>query len=214
MGDILAVDDTPASLKLLTDTMTAEGYQVRAALSGELALEATASEPPELVLLDIRMPGMDGFEVSRRLKARPETRDIPVIFISALSETVDKVLGFELGAVDYVTKPYQREELLARVRTHLELHRLRQHFEGMVDERTAELRASEETLHRLNRKLRAISNCNQALLRAVDEQALLNDVCRIICDEAGYRMAWVGYAEHDDAKTIRPVRRRLQQRRK
>jgi PAS domain S-box-containing protein len=145
-GDILAVDDTPASLKLLTDTLMAEGYQLRSALSGELALDAAASEPPELVLLDIRMPGMDGFEVCRRLKARPETCEIPVIFISALSETVDKVLGFELGAVDYVTKPYQREELLARVGAHLELYRLRHRFERMVDERTAELRASEEKL--------------------------------------------------------------------
>jgi PAS domain S-box-containing protein len=204
-GDILAVDDTPASLKLLTDTLKAEGYQVRSAMSGELALEAAASDPPELALLDIRMPGMDGFEVCRRLKAQPETRDIPIIFVSALSETVEKVVGFELGAVDYVTKPYQREELLARVRTHLELHHLRQHFEKMLGERTAELRASEEATARMNRELRAISNCGQALMRASDEQTLLNDVCRIVYDEAGYRMVFVAYAENDEAKTIRPV---------
>lgn len=145
-GRILAVDDTPASLKLLTDLLKAEGYEVRSAISGELALHAAASNPPELVLLDIRMPEMNGFEVCRRLKAQPETRDVPVIFVSAVTETDEKVQGFELGAVDFVTKPYQRDELLARVRTHLELNRLRNHLEDLVDVRTSELRASEKKL--------------------------------------------------------------------
>lgn len=116
-GRILAVDDTPASLKLLTELLKAEGYDVRSAIHGELALQAALIEPPELVLLDIRMPDMDGFEVCRRLKAQALTAHIPIIFVSALTDTEDKVRGFELGAVDFVTKPYQREELLARVRT-------------------------------------------------------------------------------------------------
>lgn len=141
-GKILVVDDTPASLKLLTELLTTEGYEVRSAISGELALYAATSNPPELILLDIRMPVMDGFEVCRRLKAQPKTRDVPVIFVSALSETNEKVEGFELGAVDFVTKPYQREELLIRVRTHLEMTRLRTRLEFLVDERTNELRAS------------------------------------------------------------------------
>lgn len=145
-GTILAVDDTPASLRLLADILMAEGYEVRPAISGELALRAAAANPPELILLDIRMPGMDGFEVCRRLKAEPATRDVPVIFVSAVAETGEKVQGFELGAVDFVTKPYQREELLARVRTHLELTRLRGHLEELVQERTAELRHSEKKL--------------------------------------------------------------------
>jgi putative nucleotidyltransferase with HDIG domain len=119
-----------------------EGYEVRAAINGELALHSAASNRPELVLLDIRMPGMDGFEVCRRLKAQPETRNVPVIFVSAISDTVEKVQGFALGAVDFVTKPYQREELLARVRTHLEMDRLRNHLEDLVDERTKKLRTS------------------------------------------------------------------------
>lgn len=143
-GNILAVDDTPASLKLLTDILKSEGYQVRSAISGELALHAAAVEVPELVLLDINMPGMNGFEVCKRFKVQEEMREVPIIFVSALSETLEKVTGFELGAVDYVTKPYQREELLARVRTHLELSRLRNHLESMVEERTRELRVSEE----------------------------------------------------------------------
>ena len=145
-GKILAVDDTAASLRLLTDILKEEGYEVRSAISGELALRAAASNSPELVLLDIRMPGMDGFEVCRRLKAQPATRDVPVIFVSAVSETDEKVHGFEIGAVDFVTKPYQRDELLARVRTHLELNRLHNHLGDLVEERTAELTESEKKL--------------------------------------------------------------------
>jgi response regulator RpfG family c-di-GMP phosphodiesterase len=145
-GKILAVDDTPASLRLLTDILKDEGYEVRSAISGELALHAAALNPPELVLLDIRMPGMDGYEVCRRLKADAATRDVPVIFVSAASEMSEKLQGFEIGAVDYVTKPYQRDELMARVRTHLELHRLRHHLEELVDERTAALKESEKKL--------------------------------------------------------------------
>jgi putative two-component system response regulator len=145
-GKILAVDDTPASLRLLTDLLKTEGYDVRSAISGELALHAAASELPDLILLDIRMPAMDGYEVCRRLKANPETRDVPVIFVSAAVEMSEKLKGFEIGAVDYVTKPYQREELLARVRTHLELNSLRNHLEELVDVRTAELKISDEKL--------------------------------------------------------------------
>ncbi len=145
-GNILAVDDTPASLKLLTDLLKEAGYEVRSAINGELALHAASQNPPELVLLDIRMPGIDGYEVCRRLKAHPSTRDVPVIFVSAATESDEKVQGFHVGAIDYVTKPYQRDELLARVHTHLELNRLRNHLEELVGERTAELKESERKL--------------------------------------------------------------------
>lgn len=143
---ILVVDDTPASLKLLTDIMKAEGYDVRSAISGELALNAAASNPPDLISLDIRMPEMDGFEVCKRLKVTAATQEVPVIFVTAASETDEKVRGFELGAVDYVTKPYQRDELLSRVRAHLELHQLRHHLSEMVDAQTARLVESEKKL--------------------------------------------------------------------
>jgi putative two-component system response regulator len=145
-GQILAVDDTPASLKLLTELLKAEGYDVRSAINGELALHAAMLQPPELVLLDVRMPGMSGFEVCERLKTEARTRDVPVIFISALADTEEKVRGFTVGAVDYVTKPYRREELLARVHTHLELNRLQRHLEEMVAERTQSLQESERRL--------------------------------------------------------------------
>lgn len=145
-GKILAVDDTPASLRLLTDILKEEGYEVRSAISGEMALHAAEVNLPDLVLLDIRMPGMDGYEVCRRLKASAVTSHVPVIFVSAASEMNEKLQGFEFGAVDYVTKPYQREELMARVRTHLELNRLRHHLSDLVEIRTNELRASEKKL--------------------------------------------------------------------
>ncbi len=143
---ILAVDDTPASLRLLTDILNGEGYQVRSAINGELALRAAQTQPPQLILLDVSMPGMDGFEVCKRLKQVPRLRDVPVIFVSALSDMQDKLNGFDIGGVDYVTKPFQRDELLARVRTHLELYHLQHHLEEMVEERSRRLLESETRL--------------------------------------------------------------------
>ena len=141
---ILIVDDDSESRTLLKSILTAEGLDVRAADGGDLALTAIAVEKPELILLDIRMPGMDGFEVCRRLKESASTRDIPVVFLTASGELAEKIEGLRLGAVDFITKPFQREELLARVRTHLELARLRADLEKRVAERTAELRESEQ----------------------------------------------------------------------
>jgi putative nucleotidyltransferase with HDIG domain len=143
---ILAVDDTPASLRLLTEILSSEGYLVRSAINGELALHAAIAQPPKLILLDVNMPGMDGFEVCRHLKEQSDLREIPVIFVSALSEIPDKLMGFEIGGVDYVTKPFQREELLARVQTHLQLYNLSHHLEEMVEQRTRSLKESEERL--------------------------------------------------------------------
>jgi DNA-binding response OmpR family regulator len=159
-GEVLIVEDTPASLKLLSDLLTEAGYYVRQAPNGELALWTAQSRPPELILLDIRMPGIDGFEVCRRLKATPELSQVPVIFLSAQHDTDDKVRGFELGAVDFIAKPFQAEEILARTDAHVKLGRAqkalaeeRALLEQRVAERTAELareveqrRANEEFL--------------------------------------------------------------------
>lgn len=133
-GRILVVDDTLASLKLMSDTLKAEGYEVYSTDNGELALGAAASKHPELVLCDMRMPGIDGLEVCRRLKQQDDTRDIPLMFISAATAVDERVAGFAAGAVDFVSKPFQRDELLARVQTHLELARLRAHLEQRVQE--------------------------------------------------------------------------------
>jgi len=155
---ILVVDDKSESLVLLTGILAAEGYQVRSADSGRLALASIAAWPPHLILLDIRMPGIDGFEVCRRLKASEGTRNIPLIFISAATEVEERVAGLALGAVDYVTKPFRREELLARVRTHLELGRLRAHLEEQVSERTIELCATIERLRESEERFRSMAD--------------------------------------------------------
>jgi sigma-B regulation protein RsbU (phosphoserine phosphatase) len=127
--NILIVDDTPANLRLLSQMLSERGYGVRAVTSGARALESVYVTQPNLILLDIRMPEMNGYEVCERLKQDPRTMDIPVIFISALNEITDKVRGFNLGGVDYITKPFQFEEVLARVETHLALRRLQKQLQ-------------------------------------------------------------------------------------
>lgn len=123
-GTILVVDDTPANVRFLVGTLTENGYTVRPAIDSQSALVGALAEPPDLILLDIQMPNMNGYEVCSKLKASPITRHIPVIFISALSEVLDKVKAFGVGGVDYITKPFQLEEVLARVETHLAMQYL------------------------------------------------------------------------------------------
>lgn len=121
-SNILIIDDEPAVLKLLKDILIAEGLSVRPFNNGELALRSAQTDAPELILLDIRMPDMDGFAVCRRLKENPRLKDIPVIFISAATDLEEKVKAFQAGGVDYITKPFQREEVVARVKTHVALN--------------------------------------------------------------------------------------------
>lgn len=129
---ILIVDDTPANLSVLVDTLSETGYKLMVAEDGEDALAQTARAQPDLVLLDVMMPGVDGFETCRRLKAQPTTRDIPVIFMTALTDTAEKVRAFSAGAVDYITKPIQHEEALARISTHLTIRRLRHELQQQL----------------------------------------------------------------------------------
>ncbi len=136
---ILVVDDTPANLEVLSEALSDAGFEVAIATDGELAISQAELSFPSLILLDVMMPGIDGFETCRRLKASNITQDIPVIFMTALADSTDKVRGLNLGAVDYVTKPFQEAELIARVKTQLKLHHLTQHLEQQVTERTAEL---------------------------------------------------------------------------
>jgi len=124
-ADILVVDDTVENLRLVVNLLHEAGYKARAVPNGEMALQAVAKRPPDLILLDIRMPGMDGFQVCQTLRDKPEYRDIPIIFLSALSEDADKLHAFQVGGEDYITKPFQTPEVLARVRTHLEIARNR-----------------------------------------------------------------------------------------
>ncbi|BAY61856.1 response regulator receiver sensor signal transduction histidine kinase [Calothrix brevissima NIES-22] len=134
-GTILVVDDNPTNIQVLFDILSEIGYRVAIAKSGEAALQRLQSYQPDLILLDVMMPGIDGFETCQRLKAEPTTCEIPVIFMTALSDTVDKVKGLSLGAVDYITKPIQHEEALARIRVHLQLH----NSQKILEQRTSEL---------------------------------------------------------------------------
>jgi len=136
---ILLVDDQPANLQVLSQTLENIGCKLLFAKNGESALAIAQKVRPDLILLDIMMPGIDGFEVCRRLKTNPDTQKIPVIFLSALDETRDKVRGLQLGAVDYVAKPFQPEEVIARVNTHLMIHRLSTEVQMQRDELEHEL---------------------------------------------------------------------------
>lgn len=137
---VLIVDDIEENLAVLTETLTAEGYSPLQAKNGERAIEIARKANPDIILLDIKMPGIDGYETIKRLKSDEQTREIPVIFLSALNQIEDKVRGFECGAVDYVSKPFQKEEVLARVSTHIHLREAKRCIE-------AEREKSEKLLH-------------------------------------------------------------------
>lgn len=140
-ASILVVDDTPHNISILFDALSHYGYQVLTERDGKSAIEQIRYARPDLILLDVMMPGMDGFETCRRLKSDPDTADIPVIFMTAMTETIDKVNGFNMGAVDYITKPFQLPEMMARVQTHLTLRQLQRELEqtnAQLEERVAE----------------------------------------------------------------------------
>jgi len=187
-GEVLIVEDTPASLKLLSDLLTEAGYYVRQAPNGELALWTVQSRPPELILLDVRMPGIDGFEVCRRLKAAPATAHVPVIFLSAQYDTDDKVRGFALGGADFIAKPFQAEEILARTdaqvrlgRAQLALASERAHLEQRVRERTAELAELAASLEREVERRRA----NEDTLRLAARVFAATQDAIVIADAGG-----------------------------
>jgi two-component system NtrC family sensor kinase len=155
-GTILIVDDNSANLGVLSDALSQAGFEVRVAKSGKMALERVKYALPDLILLDVMMPEMDGFETCRRLQANPETTQIPVIFMTALSDTANKVEGFKLGAVDYITKPFQQEEVLARVKLHLKLHVLAEKLEEknmLLEQKVVEVSKAYEDLQQMQIKL-------------------------------------------------------------
>jgi putative two-component system response regulator len=133
-SSLLIVDDTPANLRLLSSMLAEEGYKVRSVINGQMALTAVKTAPPDLILLDINMPNMNGYQVCQQLKSDESINDIPVIFISALDELHDKVKAFASGGIDYITKPFQLEEVLARVRTHLTLRKTQRELEAARSE--------------------------------------------------------------------------------
>jgi signal transduction histidine kinase len=179
-GNILVVDDNPANLRLLSGMLVEDGYKVRAVISGPMALTAAQASPPDLVLLDINMPEMDGYQICERLKADPRTREVPVIFISAMDQVEEKVRAFEVGGVDYVAKPFQFQEVAARVQTHLTLKQLRRELQVANDEltqRLLELEARNEELdafahtvaHDLKNPLSSLIGYSSLLASQIDQ---------------------------------------------
>ena len=180
------------NLVLLRQMLEKKGYKVRAVAEGPMALTAVAARAPELILLDVDMPEMNGFQVAEKLKSDPETAAIPILFISARAEIFSKIQAFTSGGVDYITKPFEEEEVLVRVKTHLELSRLRQSLEEMVEERT-----------------RHIIELNQKLIEQEKLAAIGNVAAGIVHDLRNPVAIIKGYAELADDQSIgREDRRR------
>lgn len=153
-GNILIVDDIPENLRLLSELLTTQGYKVRSVTSGAMALKTVQAKPPDVILLDIKMPEMDGYQVCTTLKANDEICDIPVIFISALNEVFDKVKAFQVGGIDYITKPFQAEEVLARVESQLTIQRQKTLLQQEIENR----KQTEEILYQSRALLASVLN--------------------------------------------------------
>ncbi|MDM8547679.1 diguanylate cyclase [Candidatus Venteria ishoeyi] len=176
IADILVVDDIRENLRLLSKMLVAQGYHVRPVSSGARAISAIQDQYPDLILLDIIMPGMDGYEVCQQLQADESTRDIPIIFISALNETFDKVKAFAVGGRDYISKPFNEKEVMARVKTHLSLHFTQQSLKTEIAER----KRVEHTLRQYNQDLALVNRMGQALQACQVEQdtyEVITDTC-------------------------------------
>ncbi len=161
---ILIIDDNPANLGLLFDYLETKGFKVLVDTDGEYALQTVASVNPDIILLDILMPESDGFEICRRLKTNPDTSDIPVIFMTALTDSADEIKGLELGAVDYITKPLQVEKVLARVTTHLTIRKLQKELQDKnqkLEERNDQLQEALDKIKTLTGLLPICTNCKK-----------------------------------------------------
>jgi signal transduction histidine kinase/DNA-binding response OmpR family regulator len=217
--EIMVVEDTPASLHFLVDLLNEAGFFVRPASSGSLALRSAAARQPDLILLDVKMPQMDGYQVCRRLKAMEQTRNIPVLFISALADTADKVKGFNAGGVDYIAKPFQPQEVLVRIRLHLRLRELTEHLELEVNQRTAELTLANQQLvqeiterRRVEMELSRESDVNLAtaeLSQQLLSPAPVDDIAYRVLEHAkritGSPHGYVGYIDSQTGYLVCPT---------
>ena len=205
---ILVVDDTPANVKLLVDLLSVNGFDVIAARSGSEGLERAAADAPDLILLDVMMPDFDGFEVCEGLKANDATRDVPVIFLTALHETLDKVRAFSAGGVDYLTKPFEPRELLARVGTHLALRRAHRELEIQNARLREEIEAHQRSrgvIHcledeiRTGHDFRGIVGRSPSLALLLDQLALVaaTESTVLVLGETGTGKELVARAIHD-----------------
>jgi len=198
--DILIVDDMPDNLRLLSTMLTCYGYQVRKAINGQLALQGAEISPPDLILLDINMPKMNGYQVCEKLKLSEKTKDIPVIFISALDDVMEKVKAFEVGGVDYITKPFQIEEVLARVQNQLSLRLLQSQLQLQARElhdRNSRLQEEIAERQRAEESIRFLLETTRAIGEAVDFHSALEVILHQVGETIGWDVgeAWIPDAE-------------------
>ncbi|MEC4983856.1 MAG: diguanylate cyclase [Oscillatoria sp. PMC 1068.18] len=195
-GDLLIVDDNPHNLRLLATLLVEKGYKVRKAINGQLALTAVRTTHPELILLDINMPEINGFEVCKQLKANPETSEIPIIFLSALNEAVDKVKAFEVGGSDYITKPFQFPEVLARVENQI----ARKNLQNQLQQQTRKLALQNlilqqeiEERKRVEAEIRFLLTTSKAISNSPDFHAALEVTLRQVCEIINWDFgeAWI-----------------------
>ena len=198
--DILIVDDMPDNLRLLSTMLTSYGYHVRKAINGHLALQGAQISPPDLILLDINMPQMNGYEVCEQLKLSEKTQDIPVIFISALDDVLEKVKAFQVGGVDYITKPFQVEEVLARVQNQLSLRSLQCKLQLQARElhdRNSRLQEEIAERQRAEESIRFLLETTRAIGEAVDFHSALEVILHQVGETIGWDVgeAWIPNAE-------------------
>jgi adenylate cyclase len=199
-AEILVVDDTPANLKLLINILRENGYKVRPVPDGILAIEAVRKSQPDLILLDILMPNVDGYEVCKQLKSDPNTANIPIIFLSALSEGLDKAKAFQVGGADYITKPFQVEEALARVNYQLTLRSLQaqlQEKNQQLTEQNSRLKKEIRDRRQAEMEIRLLLATSQAIHRAPDLHAAFNHILSMICQSLQWDLAetWIPNAD-------------------
>ncbi|MEL6496256.1 MAG: response regulator [Cyanobacteria bacterium J06623_7] len=197
---MLIVDDNPNNLKVLYTYLLQAGYQVLLADDGFRGIEVVRNSQPELILLDVMMPELDGFTVCRRLKADQDTPHIPVIFLTALSETVNKVKGFEAGGVDYITQPTEKEEVLARVKTHLSITRIRR----QLQQQNQELQAEVEHLKQIERELNSSCNLLQAINHNLEQKVAARTAELFDSNQDLEQFAYI--ASHDLRQPLRRIR--------
>jgi len=191
--DILIVDDTLENLQLLSNILKEAGYKVRPASSGKQALKAIDNKQPDLILLDIKMPEMDGYEVCRILKSQPDTKDIPVLFISALTDLNDKLKAFQVGGLDYISKPFQFEEVKARVSTHIQLKAYQNEMEEKISQGVKELESLSQEIIETQREV--IFTMGEICETRSHETGLhirrVAEFCFLLAELAGHKDAWL-----------------------
>lgn len=205
LGTILIVDDELDNLLMLSKILTEKGYNVQTAKSGQEALDSVNEILPDLILLDVKMPDISGYEVCTRLKSNEKTRAIPVLFLSALITAKDKINGFSVGALDYITKPFVTEEVIAHVKIHLKISNLNKELKSTNEKLLIELnehKEQEERIRKINRLYSILYDIDEAIVKIHDKKMLFDEVCRIAFNNGKFLMSWIGIINSENKLNI------------